>query len=71
MSLKKFYSNISSLNIPNMMMVKPNNKTSLKFKCSEAYDYLIKRGWIDKPDDYVEIVEVVKEFTEYNHLEDF
>ena len=71
MSLKKFYSNISSLNIPNMTMVKPNNKTSLKFKCSEAYDYLIKRGWIDKPDDYVEVVEVVKEFTEYNYLEDF
>lgn len=68
MSLKKFYSNISSLNIPNMISVKPNNKTSYKFNCYEVYSHLIKRGWVDKPDDYIEEIEIVEKCIEYDYL---
>ena len=53
-----------------MSLTKPNNKTSYKFNCNEVYNYLIKRGWVDTPDDYIEEEIKIEECTEYNYLND-
>lgn len=60
-SLKKFYNNFNSLEFP-VQIIRPQNKTTYRFKPRECYKHMLNRGWRDKNDcvDIDEDVETVE-----------